>query len=178
MSCRRARQAGVPVLARALQLRAWSDLVVTPSCRRCRSRGPALPYDRRTPSLGATTTGRAERGGSGGGLPRRPASGAARERQGTTASPMRPPLSAAPLPLPLPRARRRCRSRCYALAAATTLRQASRAASAPRRKAAAVKEAARISRWREWRNQSNRLGAKCVKESEVWTGNSEVWENS
>ena len=105
------------------------------SRRRCRSRGPASPYER-TSSLGATTTGRAERGRSGGGLPRRPAFGAARERRGTTASPMRPPLSAAPLP----RARCRCRSRRYALAAATTLRQASRVASAPRHKAAAVKE--------------------------------------
>jgi hypothetical protein len=105
----------------------------------------------------------------------------------TTANPMRPPLSAAPLPLPLPRAHRRCRSRRYTLAAATTLRQASRAASAPRRKAAAVKEAVRRRRGREWRNRSGGLGAKrvreseCVRESEgaaVWTGNSEVWEDS
>ena len=100
---------------------------------------------------------------------------------------MRPPLSVASLPLPLPRARHRCRSRHYALAPATTLRQASHAASAPRRKAAAVKEAREEKplegvekRERRARSKAQRE-SECMKESEraaVWTGNSEVWEDS
>jgi len=97
--CCRARQPGVPLLARALQLHARSDLAVTvvaavPVASRRRliggrhhwelrraGEGRGSKREKGSPLFGSSNwRPGSERGGGGGGLPRRPASGAARER--------------------------------------------------------------------------------------------------